>query len=334
MRKMIWLGVAAAALWCVWWLAASFWMERSIANWFDTRRAEGWQAEVQEISKAGFPLMLHSRVSGIAVADPETGIAVSASHFDIKAAAYWPGHVTVNLPETPIQLFSPDGALTLEMTEAQANLRLHPGTSLVLESMISDAASWRLGGPGGDVLSAQTWHLSMQQSEQAAETYAISMSSEDLTPGDLVRSALQIPTDWPLAFDAFKADMTVRFDRPWDRSALSERRPQPRALTLRTAQADWGKLKINTTADLLIDETGTPTGTATLRAENWREALTLATSAGALAQSARTQVETMLSMLAGLSGDPETLDIEVTFEDGQMRLGFIPLGAAPTIGLR
>jgi hypothetical protein len=331
MRKLIWLIVVVALLWCGWWMLAMFGMERGIASWFEDQRNAGLRAEVGAVTQAGFPFALKNRLDGVVIGDPKTGSGVALPHIDVSAAAYWPGFMRISVSEAPIQLLNPDGDLTLEMKDGAADLRLRPGPALVLESMQADAASWKLSGAGGTVLSAQSAQMAMVQA-QVPEAYQITLTSAALTPGGVIRTALQLPANWPLAFETFDAEMEVAFDRVWDRHAAAAR-PQPRAIKLEKAQAIWGALRFESTADLQIDASGVPNGTASLQAQNWREVLALAASSGAVAQGAMVQAETVLGMLGKMSGDPADLDITLTFEGGQMRMGFIPLGPAPRIVL-
>ncbi|MFP4043945.1 MAG: DUF2125 domain-containing protein [Rhodosalinus sp.] len=75
-------------------------------------------------------------------------------------------------------------------------------------------------------------------------------------------------------------------------------------------------------------------GAVAIRAENWRAILDLARETGALPERLADNLEAGLSLVAQLSGSPETLDIPLDFADGHMRLGPIPLGPAPRLVIR
>jgi hypothetical protein len=137
-----------------------------------------------------------------------------------------------------------------------------------------------------------------------------------------------------VTFDRFTVEADVRFDRPWDRTALEDSRPQPRRIDLRLAEATWGELRLKVAATLDVDAHGVPTGELTLQARNWREILTLAEAAGALSPDFRPQLEKVLATLANLAGNPDSFDVTLTFADGRMSMGFLPLGPAPYIYLR
>ncbi|WP_299871549.1 DUF2125 domain-containing protein [uncultured Sulfitobacter sp.] len=332
MSRVIGVLMLAATLWSGWWYIASSAAERGVHNWLALRQAEGWQAEAQGVTRSGYPVRLNLHVEGPVLADPATGVALEMEHLDLSAPAWWPGDVTLDLPQTPIRMSSPDGPLTLQANAGQATLNLHPGPSLQLEAMQATSALWQITAPEGALLSGSAFTASMVQDTETAETYAFTVDATNLTPGAFLRAGL--PTDWPSSFDTFTARMRVTFDTPWDRSALETRRPQPRKITIEEADIKWGALRHRASGDLTIDASGVPEGSVSLQVENWRQALDIAQDNGALAADFRPQAETILGMLSNMGGDPETLNMTLTFKGGSVAMGPIPLGPAPRIILR
>ena len=67
-----------------------------------------------------------------------------------------------------------------------------------------------------------------------------------------------------------------------------------------------------------------------MRAENWRQIVGAGGECRPAARQAdRAIVETGLTFLAGMSGGADRLEAPLTFADGQMAFGPIPLGPAP-----
>ncbi|MDW4499808.1 DUF2125 domain-containing protein [Sulfitobacter sp. D35] len=333
MRLLLKICVVAVLAWCGWWWFAVSSMERGVAGWFEARRAEGWQADYAGITRKGFPGRLHLTIDLPAVADPETGVAVDLRSLDIEAKAWWPGDVLVDLPDEPIILANPTGRSFLTL-RGQAALRTHPRNSLQLEHMSLTSGPWKVDDPEGNLVSADSLTLEMQQAEASPETYAFTLDAGGFQPGAQARDRFFVPEDWPVTFDRFSLEADVRFDRPWDRSALADSRPQPRRIDLQLAEAAWGDLRLKAAAELDIDARGVPEGEVQLQAQNWREILTLAEAAGALNSDFRPQLENVLGTLANLGGNPENFDVTLTFEDGRTKMGFLPLGPAPYIYLR
>ena len=332
MRKLVWIVVLAAVAWCGWWWMASTTMRSAITTWFEARSLEGWQADMGAIDGGGFPLTLQANMSDIALADPDAGLAIETGAVDITAPAWWPGDVTVTLDDAPILLASPLGRSELSMQDGIMALNLHPGAALELEALGWTAGPWQVTD-GTDVqMQADTLTVTMTQTTGA--TYAFVAHADGFAPGDPARSNLRLPDTFPRTFDSLAVQATVTFDRPWDKTALDTARPQPRAIDLHLAEAHWGDLNINVSTDLQIDASGSPTGDLSLQAENWRAMLDLAERSGSLSPTLRGQAEAVLQLLAGASGNPETLDVDVTFRDGAIYFGFLPIAPAPRIILR
>lgn len=183
MRRLVWTALVLAVIWCTWWAVASIGMQRLITTWFEDQRTAGWRADVTEVSKHGFPLTLHARLREVSVADPTTGVAVDAPRIDLIAAAYWPGFVTVKVPDAPIDIVTPSGEFRLQTVNSQANLRLHPGVALQLESLGLTSGAWRLDNDQGAILSAENLRLQVIQDATRPELYQFDVDAADLTPG-------------------------------------------------------------------------------------------------------------------------------------------------------
>ncbi len=208
---------------------------------------------------------------------------------------------------------------------------MYPGVALQVQSigLVSDA--WQVRAADGDIVSADDLVVSMTQDEVSSETFQFDVNATKLTPGILVRTLFALPIEWPMAFDAFTADLSVTFDTPWDRKALIENRPQPRAIFIRNADASWGVARMSATGELTIDQSGIPTGDISIVVANWREIIKVAEASGALPSAQRGQVEIMLSAVANLGGGRDDLDLNLSFQNGDMSLGPIRLGPVPRL---
>ncbi|MCV3270628.1 DUF2125 domain-containing protein [Roseobacter sinensis] len=334
MPRIMWAGVLLALAWGGWWLWAAAAAERAVERWVADRRAEGWQAEYARLDLGGFPLRFDAEVLLPALADPQTGVALTASALSVSAPAWWPGDVTVLLPEDAITLASPEGRATLLMQGARADMQLRPGAALELERLELASGPWSLGGPNGQVLLAEDLSIIMEQDPTEPRRYVLSAGAAAFQPGSVPRAALRVPESWPVSFDSFTLQMRAEFDRVWDRRAVEVSRPQPRRIEIALAEAVWGTLELRAAADLTIDAEGVPEGTLSLQARNWQQILTLAERAGLLPAALVPQAQSVLQALAAASGDPQAIDATLTLRDGLVLLGFVPLGSAPRIILR
>ncbi len=334
MRRLIWLAVVFVLVWSGWWFFASSSMKNGIDVWLSDRRAEGWQAEVVETRTGGYPFALEAIMVSPVLADPDSGVAFSASQLEIAAPAWWPGYVSVTFPQDNMVFASPLLRHTVQAQTAIADFRLHPGTALEVEELALRSGTWVLATPQGSLMGADGLTLSMLQAPDDPNRYSFVLDAPAFEPGRLPRSALRVPEDWPVAFDSLALAMEITFDRPFDRTTLEDARPQPRRVDLELAEAQWGALSLLGAATLDVAPGGLLSGEVSLQARNWQDILTLAETAGALPPELRPQLERVLGALARSSGNPDNIDAALTLRDGRIFVGFIPLGRAPLLVLR
>ena len=71
-----------------------------------------------------------------------------------------------------------------------------------------------------------------------------------------------------------------------------------------------------------------------MRATNWREIFAALQNAGVVPEAFARALESVLESLAGLSGNPETIDAPLTLRNGFVSFGPIPIGPAPNLIIR
>ncbi|UWR23114.1 DUF2125 domain-containing protein [Sulfitobacter sp. S190] len=333
-RRLLGILVAVFAIWGLWWWIATGAMLGGVQTWLNQQRTMGLTADVETTERAGFPLRIGADLTDLALGDPATGSTARVPDLRMSSPIYWPGFLTVTLPQDTIYLSGPRAEATLTAMDARADLRLRPGARLQMQSARITAAPITLNLVEGRLLDISEVDIVAQQAQDDARTYALRANATDLAPGSVLRQALRLPEAWPAQFETLRVDMDVTFDQPWDRGALAGPRPQPRAILLRQAEAQWGALRIALTADLVVDAQGVPTGTANITAQNWERMLDLAEAGGAITADVRSGIAQALSLLSRMNGSDDTLDLEITLEDGRMQMGFIPLGNAPRFIIR
>lgn len=334
MGRLVKIAVVIALLWCGWWLVAATVLERGVAAWLEDRRSDGWDATADALNVSGFPLALSTGMQAVTLADPVRRLSVEAASLDIDMPAYWPGHVTVRLPETPVRVALGDAVFLLRAQEGRAELNLHPGNALELERLNAQSGPWQLNTPQGNLLSADDFAAEVTQDNDVPAQYRFALNAARFAPGDLIRVPMQLPSDWPLTFETFVADVTVLFDRPIDRQALEARRPQPRSIDIRAFDLIWGDLRLTVSGRVEVDAEGTPDGGVTLSFRNWQQALELLKQTNIIRSDQTGQAEIVLRAIASSTDDPADIDIAIGFREGQLFLGPINLGPAPRIILR
>lgn len=332
MGRLGWFFAIVAVLWCLWWGIASAVMRSSIEAWLSAREVEGWQAEAT-LSGGGFPQTLVTQLDDVALADPNSGLAVRAAFLRLEADAWWPGQARLVLPQDQIRFATPEARADLLMDGGLMTLDLAPSQALTLKRLSWTSGPWGVAQPDGSLISADTLTLAMVQQSKPA-TYHFDINVDSAAPGEILRAGLRIPAHWPIAFDSLRMDMQVTFDQPWDLRALEQRRPQPRQIDLKLAEAHWGDVQLNLAAELSMNDDGIASGEISVQAKNWKAMLDLAETAQILPPALRQQSESVLASLARATGNSDTIDVRLTARNGLIYLGFVPLGPAPRLVLR
>ncbi|WP_424831325.1 DUF2125 domain-containing protein [Ruegeria sp.] len=333
MRRLIRVFIFVAIVWSAYWFIAGYGLRTAITSWFDQQQEQGWQADFSNVETAGYPAHHATRLTNPALADPVNGTAWSAEWIEFQSPAIWPGRQVLRFADTPQRLSYFDQTATILADALQAELQLQPGVALTLEKMALSSRAWSVTDDGQPLAAGDTLFLIMEQTE-TPETYVIAARADGFTPGDNLRDLMRSAKSLPQAFETLELDVTTTFDKPWDRSALEQGRPQPVAIDLQLAEVKWGELRLFATGQLDVDDQGIPTGEIAVKAENWRDMIAMANAAGALPDQAVDPVTRALNFMAGLGGNPNALDMQLNFRDGFVALGPLPLGPAPRLILR
>ncbi|MGB1235957.1 MAG: DUF2125 domain-containing protein, partial [Planktomarina sp.] len=293
MRILVWIAVVLAAGWSGYWYVGASAVERGATQWFEDRRGEGWAADTTDISTGGFPNRFDTTLTNIRLADPQTGLGWQAPFLQIFALSYQPNAVISVWPETQT-LLTPNGDVAIATDDMRASLRLAANTALELENAVFEAKALRLVSDSGWNAGADSAMLAMRRREGTEATYDLFVDAQNVLPGDVLKAIVDPNGRLPDIFQTANFDAQVTFDRPWDRFAVEDRRPQPTKVELRKMQAIWGQMEVLLAGDFTVDSAGRPDGTVTIKVTNWRDILALGVENGILPDNFASTLETLL----------------------------------------
>lgn len=333
MKWLISAAVVVAALIAGVWALGAAAHERVVRDWLDARIAEGWLANTDDVSVAGFPARFDTRIASLDLADPDTGWVWSAPTLDFTQGLFRPDRITATWPATQT-LASPferlditAGAMTSALdVQPTANFALDASDTALIDIAVRSTAGWTMAIPEG--------RLTVTRQPEAAAIYDIVFLADGFVPPEPITRRLDPTGVLPDRIAELSTRATVSFERPWDLDAIEERRPQPTRLMLEDLTASWGTVMLRAAGMLDIDAAGLPSGEMTVRAQNWREMVAMAANAGVLPPRMRGTAEALLGVVGGMSGRPEDIDATLSFSNGRVFLGPLPLGDAPRLRLR
>lgn len=332
MKRLGWLVAILALGWSLLWLGGAIASERLIAAWLQDRAAAGWTVSHDGIETSGYPTRFTTRIGALTLADPFTDWGVDLPEFGFIQPATRPGQITAVFPED--YLFSgPYETLAVRAERLDTTMRVRLLENFALDRSETVMRGLQLQSDLGWTAALADGRLSFARQGDSLD-YRLELDASGVVPARQLRLMLDPAGLLPDALDRLQVDAVTAFDRAWDLSALERARPAPTRFDLTALLAEWGDLALRVSGRLDIDATGIPSGTLALRASNWRSMLDIAENGGALSEGMRRTLESALAILAGLNGTPEDLDTTLTFSDGQVFLGPVPLGPAPRLILR
>ena len=333
MKRLLVVILIAALGWSGYWFIGAQSVRQGILRWFDSRQDAGWIAAYSAVSVRGFPNRFDTNFTHLDLADPSTGWAWSADFFQLFSLSYKPTHLIAVWPPQQ-RVSTPTSKLALSSADMRASLVVDNPTSLALDRSSFVATDLTVTKENQTGVQASLVSVALQRQDLINHSYRIALSAEGLGPLAATRDQIDPNAILPSYLQLLKTDMTIAFDRPWDRSALETLRPQPTAIDLHLAQATWGALDLKLTGMLMINSAGWPSGEITVKASQWREILDLVRSTGQLPDQMVDMTAKALGFLARLKGQDRSLDLTLILKDRQIYFGPIALVPAPRLRLR
>jgi hypothetical protein len=325
MRALLWVVLAAAALWSGYWFVGSAAVERGAVRWFDQATAQGLVAQNAGIRVAGYPNRFDLTVTAPAVRDPASGYGWAGGDLRLLAMTWKPWHLIALAPETQV-ITTPLGDVTVTATDLRGSLVLHPGTDLALDRTVVEATALTVTGPTGTA-SAASARFATAEDPSRRNSHRIGLQVTDIVPDLAVQAALP---DLPARIGGLHLDATVLLSAALDRHA-GDTRPEVTGLILDDAQLDWGPLQVTAKGTLATVSDGTAEGQIDLRIENWRLLPAVLGQTGAIDPVLAPTVLRAMEIMAEGGKDPDILETALTFRDGWTRLGDLPIGPAPRL---
>lgn len=333
MRLTVWLIMGAMALYSGYWVVARAALEDTLTDWLEMRRAQGWTAQAA-LDVSGFPYRFETRVTNLDLADPQTGLGVRMPEFDLVAMALRPHQVLAFWPrEQVISTFR--GAITLRTEKMEGSLYFLPDRDLPVDrvALVLDQAF--VSADTGWTAALDTGRLGISrvelEQEQDGALYRLGIETRNLALPQRARDMIDPTHALPPTVSHLRLDARASFERPWDLHALDETAPRITALDAIDLSGVWGDLALKATGNLVLDAEGFVEGELKISARNWREILSLMTNAGVVHPDFSGTIERALELMAEANGQTNDLDAPLTFHNGRIKFGPIPLGPGPQL---
>lgn len=324
MRWLLWIVVAASALWSGYWFVGRAAVERGTQQALDAAAAQGFIAQAG-IGVQGFPNRFDLTLTEPRLGDPATGLVWEAPFAQIFALTYKPWHLIAVLPPEQ-RLVTPAGTFSLTAGDLRASLVSAPSADLPLERLAVAGQALALVGPGGARLAADSVRLATRRDASAPHAHEVGLDVTGLAP-DPARAAL---AGLPPVAETLRIVAVAALTAPLDRHAGTAA-PKLDRLTLREMTFRWGPAALSATGEIVADAQGRAQGTVDIRITDWRRMLDAATALGLIRPEMVPTWAEMARRLAEAAGSGDDLALPLRMEGGRLSLGPLPLGAAPQL---
>ncbi|SPH16966.1 hypothetical protein DEA8626_00480 [Defluviimonas aquaemixtae] len=323
MRALLWLVAVGALLFGGYWFVGSRTLRSGVETTLDALEFEGL-ARHGELSLTGFPARFDLTVTEPEWIGRDSVFGWRAPWIRIHALSYRPHHVIAVLPEEQTLRIGRE-ELTLATRDLSASAVFGLSPALPLERAQTVGVAPVLTSPRGWGLSGTELRLAIRRGEGDLEH---EVGAELIAPELTGAPVRLLGAGLPANGERLRLDAVFGLDEPLDRHILS-RGIRIRSADIRALDLDWGTLELRGTGQIELDARGTPEGRIALSVRDWRAALDAAIGLGLVRDEIRPTLTRALEILALTSGQPDDLSLPLTFHNGFMSLGPVPLGPAP-----
>lgn len=319
MRRLLIFVIVVALAYAGYWVAGSRTVENGARDALADLQDQGWEVSYDALRTRGFPSRFDTTVTELTLTPPG-GPTYAAPFLQAFALSYQPNKVIAAFP--PAQTLTlGDTQVTLASTGMRASAAVRASTALDFDNATLVAEAWSLASDVAGVRMGDTLFALRAGADRTLDAYG---KVDRITLPDDLWQQMFPHGGLPLSIDRIEVDAVLTLDKPMNRISLTGQTP-PRvmAVELKNTQLGWGELSVRLTGTVTADAAGFAEGTVQLEASNFGKLARGLARIGA--------IQPGLADMIGNLEEQMAQGLPITLSGGQMRAGFIPLGAAPRL---
>ena len=308
-RLVVVILVAALA-----WSGAWFWQAHArraaIEAWAADLETRGIAVTWDDLAIRGFPNRLDSSFADFRVTDPQRDMTAETALLQVLSMVWNRDHVIAALPRGA-RVQQGESSYMIDGEGIRASLVGDGGEP---QRLHVEAAALNLSG---DLAAAMSDVTGAVTRVNGAPAYRVAFNADELVlSAPSARGALRLDATVGLAGDGPAQDMTL--DDVTD-------------IRLTRLELEQGALTLAATGEAEVAEDGQLDGRISVRAENLSQAIAAEREAGRGAPGLLLALEQAASLLSGLSGRDDSVDVTLEFRGGRTWVGILPIGPAPRL---
>ena len=328
MRRLTIIVAIVAALYSAYWFIGARTLNQTAQSQIALLRDEGWQIDYTDLAVNGYPSRFDTTITDLNIAAPDGTIGYAASFVQGLALSYQPNSAILVFPDTQDVVLN-DVPFTVDATGLRASAKVNANAALSLDALTAEATDIALRNVDFGEWRFTNMIAALREAGPLPNSYDVYGSVQDIRPPEELSAQFNRSGTLPATIEIAKLDATVTLDRPLNRHTLPDWQGDPgrlRGLDVKSVLITWGELSIRGRGELTIRSDGTPDGTLTVTANDWQRMLNLAQEAGFIPADYQFIAQSVGQTLSGGATD---LVLPITFQNGNLSIGPIPLGPAP-----
>lgn len=323
MRRLTFLILIIAAVYSGYWFVGANTVRNGAQSAIEDARQSGWDIAYGDLQTIGFPSRFDTTANDLVVTPPDGLWSWKVPFLQVFALSYQPNNVIAAFPPQQ-SLRIGDETLDIEAADLRGSARVRANTDLSFQTATLEVGATTISSDLGWTIGLQRALFALRATPDMTNAYDVYLEADELVlPADLIRGidpANQL-TD---TVQRVVVDSVITFDQPLNRHSKD---PLAQSMTLRNASVVWGAIALNAEGVLEIDDVGVPEGRITFKTGQWRDIIDLLVRTGAIDSG----IAPTITNVANAMAQGDTLELPVSFQNGFMSIGPLPLGPAPRL---
>jgi len=329
MRKLIALTVIVATLYGGYWFVGRSQIQSRLSEALVQIDASAYNLRYDSLNTRGFPSRFDTTVTGLVFEDPATAMIWSAPVFQLLALSYRPNEVIAVFPNEQTLSLGHE-VFTLMTRDMRASGKVRPNASLAFETATIEMDNPRIRTQDGAELAMAHVLAAMRLTPDTTQTYDAYIQARAIALPENIRAMIDPQNLQPSIIQSFRFDSDVTLTAPIELNGANLP-AQISALSVKEFALTWGDVTVAAIGDMVPDTAGRITGSISLSARNWRQALDMAIASGMVGEDRRFLIAGVVNNMDETPHIPDTLTLTLMINDGSMSLGGFPLGPAPLL---
>lgn len=327
-RILIIVVVALSLVWSGYWFLGGRAHRGMVVGQLERAEADGWRITHSGVELNGFPNRFDTTISELRMESPKGGFIWETPSLQLLTLSYRPNHLIAVLPG--MQRFLIFGnPVDLTSQGMNASIVVSDPNNLSIERFVFEASQAEFesstglkGSVDGALFAARRSEEDPNEVDIAVRFKPSLLNAEAEELGNANESDRLI---------ALTAEASLQASREIGLNMCDDGYAELQRADISEFKLSWKESEIAVAGSLAFDSQGVSDGQLDIAIAEWRALMAEAENAGLLSAANAANISTILSLLAVVSADSESVTAPISIKDGRVGLSGIQLFDAPML---